>query len=139
MTHQVLVYGTLRPGTAPTVTIPGVMFNLGSYPGIKLEEAASAAVGSTLGQHTFTAEIVEVSDEVLARLDQYEGYYEDAPEASLYIRRRYVDVENGVDAWIYEYNNDFDPDRRVECGDWLTYTGEPRGRAYTFLGSDYDG
>jgi gamma-glutamylcyclotransferase (GGCT)/AIG2-like uncharacterized protein YtfP len=126
--HQLLIYGTLRPGTAPTITIPGVMFNLGSFPGIRLE-----------GEHTFTAEVVEVSDEILARLDRYEGYYEDAPEASLYIRRRYTDIEAGVDAWIYEYNSDFDPVNRVECGDWLTYTGQPRGRAYSFLRSDYNG
>jgi gamma-glutamylcyclotransferase (GGCT)/AIG2-like uncharacterized protein YtfP len=127
--HNVLVYGTLRPGTTTPVTIPGQMFSLGGFPGVRLTDEPG---------FTFQAEIVEVDDETLARLDQYEGYYESSPENSLYIRQRFTDPERGIDAWVYEYNHER-VGEQVPDGDWLAYVGKPRGGAASFLGAKYDG
>lgn len=121
MTHNVLVYGTLRPGNAREVTVKGHIFDLGAFPGVRLD-----------GDSTFTAELVTVDDETLAKLDRYEGFYEDSPETSLYVRKRYTDPEQGVDAWIYEFN-ETPTARPVEGGNWLVHTGSSRGSAASFL------
>lgn len=119
--HNVLVYGTLRPGTGRPVTVKGTIFDLGSFPGVKLGEDG-----------IFIAELVTVDDETLKRLDRYEGFYESSPEASLYIRRRYTDVTQDVDAWIYEFNHEASG-REVLGGDWLVHTGKPQGGASGYL------
>lgn len=116
-THKVFCYGTLRPGNPEkTVIIPGVMYDLGPFPGIHLSEGPG-----------FVAEVVEVSDEVLARLDSYEGYYASNPEHSLYLRKRHLD------GWIYEYNNESPNGSVVPGGDWLAHTGRDRGSAASFV------
>ncbi len=113
--HVVYVYGTLRPGSSPTVDIPGIMYDLGSYPGVCLKSP-------TIGKF-FKAERIEVDDKGLRELDQYEGYRPDNKRNSLYLRVPYMDGE------IYVYNFDFDGRPEVECGDWLKYTGQTFGRA----------
>lgn len=121
--HNVLVYGTLRPGNKRKVEVPGAMYDLGSFPGIRLDRP----------DHTFVAELVTVDDETLTRLDSYEGYYPDSPEHSLYLRKRYVNTEKDIDAWVYEYNSDV-RDRLVDHGCWLTHVGKERGGAAYLLG-----
>lgn len=111
MKHIVYAYGTLRPGIFETVEIPGEMYDLGWYPGVKL------GVGS---DSKFIAEKIEVEN--LDAVDRYEGYSEKHPEGSLYIRRPYLD------GWIYEFNREVNPLRQVLSGDWLDYTKEKRGQ-----------
>lgn len=122
--NTVLVYGTLRPGLNRTVKVPGKMFSLGGFPGVRLDESSA---------FTFTAEIIEVDDDTLAGLDCYEGYYEDDHTHSLYIRRRYTDLDAGVDGWIYEYNHDTGGLPTVESGDWLEHTGQSSGTASRYV------
>ncbi len=102
--HKLFVYGTLRKGNAPTVEISGYMHDLGWYPGVKLG-----------GNSRFVAEVVTVDDEKLSDLDRYEGYREDDPEHSLYLRVQY---DGG---WIYVYNSDMLNYPMIEGGDWLKY------------------
>ncbi len=110
--HTILVYGTLRTGKGEKVKVKGDMYNLGWYPGIALG-----------GENEFVAErLTGIDDAKLAAFDRYEGYNEEAPEQSLYIRRR---LDNGD--WIYEYNYEFDGNDRIESGDWLEHTGEASG------------
>lgn len=111
--HRVLVYGTLRPGNTPTRLIPGVMYDIGSFPGVRLGEIGRFAV-----------EEIEVDDAGLARLDRYEGYRESDPDYSLYLRRQLP-----CGSFIYEYNESLTKCPVVECGDWLEYRGETFGRA----------
>lgn len=113
MTHKIFVYGTLRPGTSEPVMVPGQMFDLGWFPG---------AVGiETDDQHFFMAEIIEVDDETLARLDAYEGYDPRHPEHSLYLRKEYQD------GFIYQYNGNVSGKLPVPTGDWLDYTQMKEG------------
>lgn len=120
MTHNVFVYGTLRPGKNERLfTVPGLMFDLGWFPGVTLDPDTPDA--------RFIAEVVQVDDAGLSGFDSYEGYHEESPDSSLYLRKR-ITVD-GVDGWIYVYNQGFDGYDRV-TGDpacWLTHTEKQRG------------
>lgn len=102
------VYGTLRPGNTEPITVAGTMYDLGPFPGVVLG-----------GGNKVVVERTEV--ESIAACDRYEGYYEDDPEGSLYIR---VPFEDG---WIYEFNRHVDPKKVVESGDWLEHKKIQRG------------
>lgn len=116
---RVLVYGTLRPGIHPVVEVPGKMYNTGWYPGVVLDANS---------EETFTAECVEVADDVLRGLDRYEGYDERDPEGSLFRRVQLEGVGPELDgAFIYVYNLDVDNLEPVPGGDWLTHTGKKSG------------
>jgi len=120
--HKIFVYGTLRPGTGETVRIPGIMFDLGWYPGVVAvndphwRDAEFASL-----RPMFTAEIIEVDDAELARLDDYEGYRPGDNENSLYRRIHYED------GFLYEYNRSVGNRPRVSSGDWLAYTQQKEG------------
>ena len=109
--HKLFVYGTLRPKSGVTVKVPGKLYDLGWFPGCKLIPDGDAE---------FDCEILEVDDAGLRRADQYEGYLEDQPESSLFIRKPWKD------GWIYEYNGGVDEERRVEGGDWVAYKPNTR-------------
>jgi len=115
--HAVYVYGTLRPGGDDTVLIPGVIYDLGWFPGARVDFERHGDGPS------FVAERVEVSDYKLKEFDAYEGYDPDRPHASLYIRKPYLD------GWIYEYNGNVKTTDVISSGDWLKYTGQNRGFA----------
>lgn len=103
--HQVLVYGTLRPFTNTNIVrIPGHLYDLGSFPGLKLDNSSKTMV---------TCEVIEVNDNELERLDLYEGYRPTDPDNSLYIRRQ---LDWG--AYVYEYNGYVSEDTLVDSGDW---------------------
>jgi len=112
LTHKVFVYGTLRPGDSPVVPVPGVIYDLGWFPGLKLDLDSASFIN---------CEVIEVSDAGLARLDQYEGYDPKWPEDSLYIRQKFED------GFIYVYNNDVSDRPVVESGDWLEYKNQRSG------------
>lgn len=113
MKHKIFVYGTLRPGISEPVMVPGQMFDLGWFPGaVNIETAVDTF---------FMAEIIEVDDETLARLDDYEGYNPRNPEHSLYRRLSYQD------GFIYQYNGSVDGKMPVPTGDWLDYTQMKEG------------
>lgn len=113
---KAIVYGTLRPGEPERVIrVKAKMFDLGWFPGIRLG-----------GNEEIIGEVIEVTDDsMLASLDRYEGYCEEDPQASLYIRRQVV--IDGQAYWIYEYNDEPDESRLIESGNWLDFTNEERG------------
>ena len=114
MTERLFVYGTLRPGRAPSeiadavntlvplgpAAVRGRLYNLGSYPGLVLDEQADEVHG----------EILAVPDAAtLARLDAYEDYRPNGPDpdASLFLRvRTAVTLPTGASelCWVYVYN-----------------------------------
>lgn len=122
-TKTIYVYGTLRPGqVANVVKGRGTMVNLGGFPGVVLDENGPE----------FTAERIEVDEDTLERLDQYEGYRPSDPVHSLYVRKPFMDGE------IYEFNRSGDNAEVVTSGDWLQFTGEPRGWAASKVGMQAD-
>lgn len=111
MKQKLYVYGTLRPGDKPVQWFQGQMYSLGGFPGVKLG-----------GLGLFATEVIEVED--FARFDRYEGYDENRPETSLYIRKPFP-PEN-PDGFIYEFNGRVTDELRkkqVQSGDWLLFTG----------------
>jgi gamma-glutamylcyclotransferase (GGCT)/AIG2-like uncharacterized protein YtfP len=137
MTNKILVYGTLRVGQGAysgfkldrdtrhlgTVRVPGAMYHLGGFPGVVLD-------GDLDG---FWADLLEVTDAdavpgVLQRLDGYEGYNEEAPDKSLYLRRE-IDLPGYGPAFIYEINRDMSARIRVASGDWTKVDDWNRIRA----------
>lgn len=124
---RVLVYGTLRVDQGAyyafdlkaqtkhigTVRIPGTIYDLGAFPGVRLDGDDSGVV----------CDVLEVADEaavesIIERLDRYEGCRPDNPGNSLYTRE-VVEVTDIGPCFIYEINRDTAKYRRIESGDWL--------------------
>jgi gamma-glutamylcyclotransferase (GGCT)/AIG2-like uncharacterized protein YtfP len=133
----VFVYGTLRPdylrgrntGWTTRIStkdnparIKGRLFNLGSFPGLKLEEPFDSVKGH----------VVFVSEETLCSLDAYEGYQPHAHHLSLYLRVM-ADVMMGWDehekeetmqCQVYVYNQTPNESSHIQNGDWMNPHGE---------------
>jgi len=120
--HLIFVYGTLRRGSARSIFIrfprsefiadakvSGTLYDLGTYPGLLLDESDSKVIG----------EVYEVDDETLRELDDFEA-------SSAYLRKQ-VDIFVGTQrrvCWIYvpEQNPQFYLDRTlITSGDWTEY------------------
>jgi gamma-glutamylcyclotransferase (GGCT)/AIG2-like uncharacterized protein YtfP len=96
-------------------SIQAALFDLGIYP------AAVPAADSQVWGELFD---LTNSGEVLAALDEIEGYRDGDPESSLYTRvLTTVTLEDGrrMEAWAYFYNAPLGAARRVESGDYLEY------------------
>ncbi len=113
----VAVYGTLKRGGANhrylklaeflgRCTIKEItLYDLGPYPGAKLEGSDGVAV-----------EVYRVSEVVFAQLDELEDYQADAPERGEYDRIR-LDTPFGR-AWTYLYNPRVKPFLKIHSGCW---------------------
>jgi gamma-glutamylcyclotransferase (GGCT)/AIG2-like uncharacterized protein YtfP len=128
MLHHILVYGTLKSGHhnhvllkdaqaefVGNVRVPGYdLYHLGGYPGIRQNPQNKEGVECEL------YEIGENKD-TLRRLDWLEGYVENQPDDSLFVRREIETTgpKGFTNAYIYEYGHD--PSGRakvIENGVW---------------------
>jgi gamma-glutamylcyclotransferase (GGCT)/AIG2-like uncharacterized protein YtfP len=96
-------------------SIQASLFDLGIYPA-----AVPAPEGLVWG------EVYEMrdSDEVLAALDDIEGYRAEDPDRSLYTRQQAdVTLPDGgfVRAWVYFYNAPLGRAPRIPSGDYLEH------------------
>lgn len=125
----VFVYGTLRKRDCRAGVLDGYecvaeeaflqgfdMLHLGGFPGI------------VPGEGIVKGELYEIDDEILRRLDGIEGFREDDPKHSLYLREKVaVDVYDEEeeettyeDVFTYVFNRE--PGQRatiIESGDWF--------------------
>jgi gamma-glutamylcyclotransferase (GGCT)/AIG2-like uncharacterized protein YtfP len=109
------VYGTLKPELAPPEvaalvrqfrridrgTISGFLYDLGNYPGLRLDVNGNEVQG----------EVFELHDPaILLMLDAYEGYDPKRPTQSLFLRKQCQVRLQGTDerllCWVYEYNHE---------------------------------
>jgi gamma-glutamylcyclotransferase (GGCT)/AIG2-like uncharacterized protein YtfP len=114
MSNYLFAYGTLQTGLAPrkiahavdalkhvaNATVPGILYNLGEYPGAILNRSS---------RHTICGVVLQLPDDprVLAQIDQYEGFDPDLPDTSPFVRvLETVALESGrnLQCWIYVYN-----------------------------------
>jgi gamma-glutamylcyclotransferase (GGCT)/AIG2-like uncharacterized protein YtfP/predicted ester cyclase len=119
--HLVFVYGTLRRGSAQAMStqfpnskfiaeakVTGSLHDLGSYPGLLLEESNSSSV---------IGEVYEVDDETLNRLDDF--------EASSYYQRKQVEVSLGTQrrpSWVFVPDPELcSHGAQIISGDWVEY------------------
>jgi gamma-glutamylcyclotransferase (GGCT)/AIG2-like uncharacterized protein YtfP len=129
MTDLVFFYGTLmtafkRAGRSRIdakltpvgrATIGAALFDLGIYP---------AAIPSADGRvHGEVHRMVD-ADDVLAVLDEFEGFRPGEPDSSLYRRAETaVTFDDGsvAQAWVYFYNAPLGGAQRIESGDYLEH------------------
>ena len=122
MADYLFVYGTLKLEVAPAeivevmrylrnvgrATIRGFLYDLGMYPGVRLDANGGEVEG----------EILEFNDPaVLKFLDTYEGYDPETPSKSLFVHRRcqvHLKEEN-LFCWVYEYNRQPPKSRRIDA------------------------
>jgi gamma-glutamylcyclotransferase (GGCT)/AIG2-like uncharacterized protein YtfP len=107
-------YGTLLPEHAPSeishvlaklrplgrATVPGVLYDLGAYPGAVLGRASGKRIAGMVFR-------LPNDSAILKKLDEYEGFDPANPGESLFVRGRYpVALATGriLQCWIYEYN-----------------------------------
>jgi gamma-glutamylcyclotransferase (GGCT)/AIG2-like uncharacterized protein YtfP len=118
--HLVFVYGTLRQGGVremPQIfpdakfvgqaSVSGSLYDLGTYPGLLLDESSSLVIG----------EVYEIDDETLYKLDEIEA-------ASDYGRKQVeVSLDNQrMRCWIYAPDSKGYSDRTlITSGDWIEY------------------
>jgi gamma-glutamylcyclotransferase (GGCT)/AIG2-like uncharacterized protein YtfP len=129
MTDLVFFYGTLmtafkRDGRSRIEakltpvgrgTIGAALFDLGIYP---------AAIPSSDGR--VHGEVHRMADaaEVVAVLDEFEGFRPSEPDSSLYVRAETtVTFDDGreAQAWAYFYNAPLGGAQRIESGDYLEH------------------
>lgn len=129
MADLVFFYGTLmagfdrrrRAGIDQNLTymgrgsIQGALFDLGIYP---------AAVPGSEGRVWGEVYGMVAPDEVLAALDDIEGYRPENPDRSLYARSQAdVTLPDGTEAraWVYFYNAPLGRAPRIPSGDYLAH------------------
>ena len=129
MSTRVFFYGTLRTGFSrrprtgvdPKLTFIGhgsieaALFDVGLYP------AAVPTPDSRVFGEVFE---METPDEVLATLDEFEGYRPSEPDRSLYTRAEtLVTLDDGRTelAWVYFYNAPLGRAARIPSGDYLQH------------------
>lgn len=120
--RRLFVYGTLREGAAnpatgygakylgPDKIVGAKMFDLGSFPGVRLTGNEDDVVHG---------DVFEVPSATLARLDAYEGYSPSQPDNSLYVRVEGVNTEDHGDVAVYEYNGSVPDQYFIASGDWF--------------------
>ncbi len=127
---RVFVYGTLRAGevndlnraaerhgiAAPTLqgigTIPGRLYDFGTYPGLVLDATAGPVVG----------DIYEIPDALLPVLDEIEEVY--PGQATLFVRESRAVMLNGTpqDCLLYPVaESAVEGLARIDGGDWVAY------------------
>jgi len=121
---KIFVYGTLMQGMPRedalssskflgTGYIDGSLYDLGHYPALKQG-----------GRRVF-GELYNITRSTLDTLDQIEGFLEDQPEKSLYLRRNttvYMDSNTGSYlAETYFYNLSINESEKVITGDYRAY------------------
>lgn len=115
---HLFVYGTLMskyrhalyPGLqyVKEASVKGTLVDLTSYPGYLPN-----------GDTVIKGELLEIKDpKALKGLDAYEGYHEDNPLNSLYIRS-VTKTNEGDLCYIYNYNCPLQSDRVIGSGDWM--------------------
>jgi gamma-glutamylcyclotransferase (GGCT)/AIG2-like uncharacterized protein YtfP len=129
MSEFLFAYGTLQPCLAPeqvadlvrdlvsvgTGSVPGTLYDLGSFPGAVLESNSSRRISGTVYRLPASADIVP-------RLDEYEEYYPESPNTSQFIRRQCsVQLTDGrtLECWVYEYNGRRDHAPILESGTYI--------------------
>lgn len=142
-TTLVAVYGTLRKGfgnhrflsnTAYLYTTEsiirtntmreyGLMYNLGSFPGIKFHSINDGNYNK-YKKYKIVFEVYAVDDETLADLDRLEGYRASEPTKGLYNKQKVA--IGGVPCWVYIYNHAVNEDSLITTGDFKNKNEEKK-------------
>lgn len=139
MTDCLFAYGTLLPAHAPApiagvvrqlervgrAFVPGRLYDLGEFPGAILDENAPSKVWGVVFR-------LRHSEQLLPRLDDYEGFDPKDPGSSLFVRQRHdVSLTNGgtLNCWVYVYNRTPPPGSFLPGGDYRFSATQTKTRA----------
>jgi gamma-glutamylcyclotransferase (GGCT)/AIG2-like uncharacterized protein YtfP len=128
MNQYLFAYGTLMPAHAPAElgeivrqfrrigrgSVRGRLYDLGDYPGAVLVEGPDSIYGEVYR--------LPADQEILRKLDEYEGFDPSDPGGSLFARTKCpVRLENSeeLSCWVYIYNRDPGSAKLVPGGDYL--------------------
>ena len=103
--------------------VGGTLFDLGPYPALRrLPQDRGSSADWVCGElHAI------LDPRVLTVLDEFEGYEPENSASSDYLRVRVELLSpQGVHAWLYVYNHEPDPLRRIPSGDWRAHLAERR-------------
>lgn len=141
MTRLMFFYGTLMKGTdSIRSSVPehlGMRFVGKAQLRGDLHAVYSGAFPAYMeGEGTITGEVWELPDDPAAvqacysRLDSIEGYREDRPETSMYLRveRPLLDDGEGRTVQTYLWNHGRDGLTPIPGGDWLAFERAQRAR-----------
>lgn len=129
--NYLVVYGTLRPHFDNQYAhylrqhsryvgdcfFSGLLYDLGSYPGVIYQEGSDAHVQGSL------YDISLDQKRILTYLDAYEGIEEDETQPTEY-RRTVIPVthqDDSIDCWVYLYNWSVLGKRVIPSGDYYQY------------------
>lgn len=96
--------------------IYGKLFDIGNYPALKE------------GKNIIIGELYDIDDSILKSCDQLEGYNNDDPENSLYVRKLitvFMDKKE-LCAYVYYCNFDTSNYKEIESGNYKEYMNEQR-------------
>ena len=125
-TEKIFVYGTLRKGFSRhrylsleakwigMGTVKGLLYDLGSYPGVLLSDE-----GKVKGE----VYAINESTSILQKLDRIEGFNALQPERSLFLRTQ-VEVtmeDRSVEAWIYILPSKPERATLIPTGDYRSF------------------
>lgn len=128
VSEHLFLYGTLLPDTAPPeiaeavaqlrvvaqASVPGLLFDLGEFPGAVLDGARGRRVHGALFE-------LPRDSAVLSALDAYEEFSAEFAAESLFLRRRAtarLTDGNECECWIYLYNRETSAAQVIESGFW---------------------
>jgi gamma-glutamylcyclotransferase (GGCT)/AIG2-like uncharacterized protein YtfP len=126
--EHLFVYGTLRPpspiplaarlSVVAAGSVAGRLYDFGEYPGLVETREDNQRVQGLICA-------LPADGDMLARLDDYEGYEPQRPHGSLFVRRRGEALTNDgrrLSCWVYYYNRPLQNQPHLLDGVW---PGEP--------------
>lgn len=130
--HIIAVYGSLRKELPLSGVLRSEKFiGYGKVEGTIQPVGGAFFPGFIEGSNSkVIVEVYEVTEEVLNRLDNIEGYYQDVPEQSMYIRKKILvdldDSKKPIISYIYVWNGKRRPLSTpiIESGDWVAHKKE---------------
>ena len=135
--HYLFAYGSLLSDAAPRYVrrilrggcdlgaayVNGNLYDLGDYPGLVLTHQGEERVFGKVFR-------LRNAQPGLHLIDRYEGYHEDDPAASEFLRistdAHLLPDGRVISAWLYIYNNWPRHSRRIRSGDYLRYLRQGR-------------
>jgi gamma-glutamylcyclotransferase (GGCT)/AIG2-like uncharacterized protein YtfP len=135
-TQYLFCYGTLLRDHAPqsvaalcrrlprlaVASVPGNLYDLGTYPGMVLGDYEDDDTACVRGEVV----VVQSASDWL-RLDTYEGYDDAHPDRSLFKRVRVTATTDGgdrIECWTYVYNRELRNASKIDSGCWRTYLAD---------------
>ncbi|MEL6674100.1 MAG: gamma-glutamylcyclotransferase family protein [Bacteroidota bacterium] len=122
------VYGTLQQASGHPMSkllrknatpigpgeMSGSLYQIGEYPGAVFESESNNRV---------YGDVYEITkpEQLLHRLDHYEGYDSNAPQRSLFVRKKHVIYfeEKPLECWVYIYNRPTYAHKRIPSGRYI--------------------